>query len=390
MKKRGKSGPTHSPGIGRNCPAAQMGFSLVELLVAVAIFSIVSAVAFSLFTQQLTSGNQVQGQAALNIGLRNAISLMQMDLANAGSGMVAGANIPSWPVGVTFSLPPAGTCYTPGSSPTYGAPCFDTLNIIAAANPATYPPINATDSSGGALLTNCSFTSAGVAYGRTALGLTLAQTAAKFSNLDQLLFVSSNGRSITTVILTSNATVAGSAVKFSFNSTTTGGVNAADPLKIATAAITNTVLNDTWTDTTAYSDQLTNQFCGADWIIKLAPVVYTVDTTTANDPKLVRTQNGTTSTVMEQVIGFKVGASVWNDGSGGTGTTYSPYYYDPGLFPSHSNDFSLARSIRISLIARTVPVSNPTYKFRNNFDNGPYQIQGASVVASPRNMTMND
>jgi len=97
-----------------------------------------------------------------------------------------------------------------------------------------------------------------------------------------------------------------------------------------------------------------------------------------------------TSIVMEQVVGFKVGASVWNDGAGGTDTTYSPYYYDPATFPNKPNDFSLVRSIRISIIARTAPSRNPTNQFRNAFDNGAYQIQGAAVVVNPRNMSMND
>jgi hypothetical protein len=357
-------------------------------MAALAIFSIVTAAAFSLFNQQQTSASGIQGQVGLNIGLRNAISMMEMDLSNSGSGLVAGANVPSWPIGVTFSLPPAGTCYTAGNPPSYGASCFDKLNIITSNTGTT--PANATDSSGATGASHCSDTSTGVAYSQAAPTLTLAQTAAQFRNLDQLLFVSSDGHKITTVILTANATVAGGAVRLNFGATTATGVNAADPLNIAKVAITSTVLNDVSTNTAAFSDQLSNQFCGPDWIIKLAPIVYGVDTTTASDPKLVRTQNGTTSTIMDQVIGFKVGASVWNDGSGGTNATYSRYFYDPGLFPNHPNDFSLVRSIRVSLIARTTPTSNPTYTFRNNFDNGPYQIQGAAVVVNPRNLSMND
>ena len=353
------------------------------------VFLIVSAAAFSLFNQQQAVYSQQQGQVGLNIGLRNAMSMMEMDVVNAGSGLLAGANVPSWPVGVTFSVPAPGNCYNSATDPpTYSAACFDKLNVITASSGTV--PINATDSTGAGGAANCSDTSTGTAYGRAGAGLTLTQTAQQYSNGDELLLVSSDGRKITAVILNSGAIVAGAAVKFSFGATTSAGVNASDPLSVATVALTNTVVNDVWTDTTAFSEQLSNQFCGPDWIIKLAPVIYQVDTSNANDPKLTRTQGGTTSVLMEQVIGFKVGASVWNDGSGGNDTTYSPYYYDPSTFPNKPNDFSLVRSIRISMIARTTPSTNPAYRFRNAFDNGGYQIQGSAVVVNPRNLSMND
>ena len=108
---------------------------------------------------------------------------------------------------------------------------------------------------------------------------------------------------------------------------------------------------------------------------------------------------------MEQVIGFRVGATLWNGGStaaaqagdsvttsynylastyciGGTGAnctggTQLPY------------NFSLVRSVRASLIGRTSPSTTNT-GFENAFDNGHYQVQGIAVVVNPRNMSMND
>lgn len=365
------------------------GFTLIELLVAVAIFSIVSAAAFSLFSQEQGAYSQQQGQVGLNIGLRNAMSMMEIDVANAGSGLLAGSNVPSWPVGVTFSVPAPGTCYNSATNPpTYGAACFDKLNVITASSGTV--AINATDSTGASGAANCSDTSTGIAYGQAGALLTLTQTAQQYKSGDELLLVSSNGRKTTAVILNAVPTVAGAAVKFTFGATTSAGVNASDPLSIATLALTNNVVNDVWTDTTAFSEQLSNQFCGPDWIIKLSPITYQVDTTDSSNPKLTRTQGGATSTVMEEVIGFKVGASVWNDGTGGVDTTYSSYYYDPSIFPNKPNDFSLVRSIRISMIGRTTPSRNPASQFRNAFDHGAYQIQGAAVVVNPRNMSMND
>ncbi|HUI42614.1 MAG TPA: prepilin-type N-terminal cleavage/methylation domain-containing protein [Terriglobia bacterium] len=374
-------------GRGNEPAGPQQGFSLLELVVAMAVFSIVSAAAFSLFNQQQTVFVQQQGQVGLNIGLRNALTMMQMDVANAGSGLQAGANVPSWPVGVTFSVPPSGTCYNATNPPTYSASCFDSMNIITASTSAQ--AVNATNSTGNNGPAYCSDTSTGTAYAQKASSLTLAQTAAQFSNGDELLFVNSNGHKMTAVILNAAGTVAGTAVRLTFGATTAAGVNSSDPLKIATVALTSSVVNDVWTDTTAFSDQLASQFCGPDWIIKLAPINYKVDTTTASNPKLTRSQSGSTSVVMEQVVGFKVGTAIWNDGSGGVDSTYAPYYYDPSLFPV-PNDFSLVRSVRISLLARTAPTTNPTYKFRNAFDNGAYQIQGSAVVVNPRNLSMDD
>ncbi|MBI3669729.1 MAG: hypothetical protein HY237_08120, partial [Acidobacteria bacterium] len=53
-------------------------------------------------------------------------------------------------------------------------------------------------------------------------------------------------------------------------------------------------------------------------------------------------------------------------------------------------DYTLVRAVRVSLIGRTPPVTDPTFKFRNTFDGGPYQIQGLSVVVNPRNLSMKD
>ena len=97
----------------------------------------------------------------------------------------------------------------------------------------------------------------------------------------------------------------------------------------------------------------------------------------------MRTQNGTQSIVMEQVIGFRVGASLWNNSDD---TAYN-YFASTYPFPY---DFTRVRSVRISLIGRTTPNISPSYEFRNAFDQGPYQVQGTAIVVNPRNMSMND
>jgi len=381
-----------------SAPKAQ-GFSILELLVASAVFMLVAGAAFTLFNKQELSSEVVQGQVGLNIALRNAATQLQIDLANAGSGYFQGLNIPNWPVGVTIvnNVVSAGSsCYNSTTS-TYGSSCFDQVNIIAAANAATYPPINATDSTGANGVANCSNTNTGIAYGQAASGLTLAQTAAKYSSGDQLLFLTATNNHITSVVLTAAPTVVGSAVRFVFSPTldqTVGGVHykgynslANDPLDITACDGLSTC-----SPAAQPNGKLGEQFCGTDWILKLAPITYQVDISTPSNPKLTRTQSGTTSTVMEQVIGFKVGAAIWN---ATTGTDATSYNYAASTYTNvTANDmaynFTLVRSVRVSIIGRTTPSTDPNYKFRNAFDNGAYQVQGTAVVVNPRDMSMND
>ncbi len=219
------------------------GFSLIELMVAMAIFLLVSASVFILFSQQQTNANQQQGLVGLNIGIRNAVAQLQLDLANAGTGYYVGANIPSWPVGITIvnNVPGSGTSCYDATTNTYTAKCFDQLNVLTAANSTTPPyPINATDSTGGTSGTsNCSDTSTGVAYGQAAAGLSLAATAGNYSAGDQLLFLNGKGSKMTAVILTQAPLVVGTAIKFTFNATNADGTNTGlnwqtnDPLDIA-------------------------------------------------------------------------------------------------------------------------------------------------------------
>lgn len=398
--------------IGRKKAArAGEGFSLLELVVAMAIFLIVSGTAFSLFNQQQTSALRLQGQTALNVSLRNAAAQLQMDAVNAGSGYYQTLNMPSWPIGITImnTMPSSGTACNSGT--TYGPTCFDTVNIIQGASPVTtYPPIHATDNTGGTSEeTNCSTTTTGIAYGQPAVvsGVTwtAAATAAAFQQGDQLLFYNATPtqEKLTSVVLTANPTVVNSVVKFQFNPTASDGSNslANDPLDITACDSTTGNMNCA-SYNNDYSGLLGTTFCGTDWIIKLSPITYMVcsgpgsptypanqcDTSSTSadiqDPKLVRIQNGTQSTVMEQVIGFRVGGALW---SGSNESAESPTYNYQAS--SYGWNFSLLRAVRISLIGRTAP-SDVNPDFQNGFDQGKYQVQGMAVIINPRNMSMND
>ena len=96
---RNKGGNGNRPTI-----RAKAGFSLLELTIAMAIFLIISGVAFSLFNQQQKSSALLQGQTALNVALRSAVSQLQMDVVNGGSGYFQAANMPSWPLATNLAM----------------------------------------------------------------------------------------------------------------------------------------------------------------------------------------------------------------------------------------------------------------------------------------------
>ncbi len=412
--------------IGARRDTAERGTTLLELMIAVAIFLLISTSAFMMLNQQQNASTGLNGQVGLNMALRNTLSMLQMDLANAGSNYYQDTNISTSALGVTMvnhvvASTSGSGCYTAatGGAPlgNYGTNCFDQLNIIQV--DSTYPVVNATDSTGANGTGNCSDTNTGVAYGQagvlnpaslTPTTETLAQTAAFYKVGDQLLLIRNNGTLFTSVVLTAVPTVSGSAVKFTFNATTTTtnsvgtfkGINATDPLNIAACSGTTPCPPNS---VPAANVRLTNSFCGGggvgvvagDWILKLAPITYQVNSSAKDyagnqNPTLTRTANGVTSTVMEQVIGFKVGGSIWNDPNS-LGVDITNYNYDsssytlnPGVASANAYDFTLLRSIRISMIGRTVPVYTKNYVYRNTFDSGPYQVQGAAVVVNPRNM----
>ena len=341
------------------------GFSLLELLVAMAVFVVVAGAAFSLFLPQQTQFHQQEGSAGLNIGLRNVMAKLELDLANAGTGYYVGANIPGFPVGVTVVNNPSGTgCHTAGTT-TYTANCFDTLNVIAVDSSVLPTHV---DGNG----TSCSSVTSSIIFADAAPPLSLAATAANYKAGDQVLLVSANGNQMSSFILTADGSVSGNKIQLQHNPSNSNGTNSPsdDPLGITTNA----------------NNKLGVTFCTSDWVLKLAPITYESDTYDPNDPKLVRVQGGQSVTVMDQVIGFRVGAAIWNSILGTTSETYN---YDASTY-DNPYDFTLIRSLRISLIARTTPSTDPKYVFRNSFDNGPYQVQGISVVVNPRNLSMND
>jgi prepilin-type N-terminal cleavage/methylation domain-containing protein len=339
--------------------ASSAGFSLVELMVAMAIFLVVGGAAVELAKKHVPLFTAQQSQTGLNLAMRNGVAQMQIDVVNAGTGYYQGVNIPSWPIGITVLNSAPGTGCFDAATNTYTSTCFDTLNVIAMDQ--NTPPSNPSD-----IASNCVSTTSSTLFVTPVGATTLSQLAADFHTGDQILLVKSDGSQMTTTILTSDGLVSGGKVKLEHNPTGADGTNtiALDPLALSNSADSN---------------KLGTQFCNTDWVLKIAPITYSVDASDPTDPKLVRTQNGQPSVIAEQIVGFKVGASVWN------GTTDNTYSFDAA---SYNHDWSLIRAVRVSMIGRTP--TDMGSSFRNSFDGGPYKIQSISVVINPRNLSMND
>jgi prepilin-type N-terminal cleavage/methylation domain-containing protein len=260
------------------------GFTLIEFMVAMAMFVVLGGAVLEMFAKQAPYFTRQQNLVGVNIAIQNAVSQLQVDLVNAGTGYYPGTIISSWPIGVTvqnqLSTNPA--CNVAATF-TYTATCFDTLNILTL-NPNTVPA-HPTDPSGGGTASNCSdltdSLTAPTAGTRTLYilpniiaGDTLAQeltaTAAGFSQGDQLLLVtsspggshgtigpqgissaaSSNGILVNSIVLTGAPVVGANSVGLLYHST-------------------GLIMNDNLYISTQYSTNLGYHYCPQDWVMKL-------------------------------------------------------------------------------------------------------------------------
>jgi prepilin-type N-terminal cleavage/methylation domain-containing protein len=326
--------------VGKASCRKSSGFTLIELMVSIGIFLVIGGATMTLFQRHALLFAGQQNQANLNITLRNALSQLQMDVVNAGSGYYATANISSFPVGLTVQNVAGG---------------FDTINIVS---PDTTVPPAHPDGPGG-----CTTTTSGTMLLIPVAGL----TAANFNTGDELLLMTGgttgSGRNqMTTVTLLGPGATAAGEIQLTYTATSGVGINPTDTAQLTTNA--DTAIGE-----------LGIQFCSStDWVVKLAPpVIYTVNG--AN--QLTRAQGATTNIVADQIVGFKVGTSAFSNVNNTSGT----YTY------TNTTKYDEIRSVRISLSGRTV--SNSTDSFRNTFDGQPYKIEALSTVINPRNLSMN-
>ncbi len=383
----------------RFCGTNSVGFTLIELMIAMTVFLVIGGAAMSLFRQHAALFNDQQYQIGLNVSLRNALSQIEADVVNAGTGWYSVANISSWPVGVTIVNNNAGgaACHVTNTS-TYNAPCFDTLNIVTP-DPNT-PPGQVYVAPGTVSCTTPALTTSGTMLMSPVAPATSAQlisgsvAGGGFTSGSQVVFihVGTSGTQMTTAILSASAVASGANVSISYGPTASNGTN---------SGTANDALNlTTNVDTTIVPSPLTDSFCsGTDWVVKLAPVQYSVSTTLdPTGPTLIRTEGGVPNAVASQIIGFKVGAStVVLNGSSVT-TSSAAYCYNSAstTSPCYDNQFDEVRSIRISVIGRTPPKvysNSNAYSngvFTNTFDGQTYKIQALSIIVNPRNLSMND
>jgi type II secretory pathway pseudopilin PulG len=384
---------------------SEAGFTLVELLAAAVIFMVVSGAAFSLFAKHQPIFNQQQNLAEVNIALRNAVAQMQLDVANAGANYYAGVNVPNYPVGVvvTNNVVAAGGDCRSGTPLAYGANCFDSLSIITA--DAATLPTTPSDGAGGCRVTSNTtvyLAPAGTTGYATLAAATAAAATYKYNagvNPDQILFVKGDGSQYTTALLTAASTGVTVGGKFFVLLTHSATTSITDTTVTPNITYTgyNTIAsgNDPYGMTTNINTMLNGQYCSTDYVLRITPIQYSVDQTDPTNPVLIRTVAGTTQTLSQktlatQIIGFKLGVSLFNNTTDTDTTTYS---FDASRYNNGSSvpyNYTLVRSVMVSLIARTKPTTDPSYVFRNSFDNGAYEIQGVSVVINPRNMSMAD
>lgn len=343
---------------------------MIELMVSLGVFLVVAGAAFSLFFAHAGLYARQQNVAALNITLRNALTQLELDVVNAGNGYYPGPDIASWPIGVTVNNnPPSATCYNPATF-TYSATCFDTMTVITV-DPTT-PPSHPDPAGSSCVATDTSstlFVDAPPSWTGTP-----SSFAGQFHTGDTLLLIKSDGSQMATTTLTKDGAMSGTKIHLEHNPT---GANVADPLGITTYAATRGAGDP-------FANKLGNQYCQPDWVLKLSWLQYTVDTTDPTDPKLVRTTAGGVSQIVaEQIVGFKVGATLWNGTSSGDTFDFKNYNYT-------DYDPSQIRSLLVSVIARTSPNQSGDPAYKNGFDGGNYQIQSLSVVINPRNLSMND
>jgi prepilin-type N-terminal cleavage/methylation domain-containing protein len=425
MREMKKAIPATSEQLQRRSHSKR-GFSLVELLVAMAVFVVVSGAAFSVFGQQAGLVTQQQNFSGVNIGLRNAMSQMEVDMGGAGGNLLAGTSAQPFYFSVILNNNIPGTAATCApNTATWSYPiasaCFDSLTILSPNNslakqcpmplgvPA--PPLNLSAAA------NLSAASTVLANDAINAANNSADIAC-FKSGDEILLVQpSTGTAcdISTVAvhycmnvakLTADATVVGGVINLPLSAT---GAQSSDPLGIVYQP----------GGVTYFTDAMAAHFPSvSSYAVDLGTgsnaVTYAVQANPANaaDPQLVRCPatlctNANAQVVTDQVIGFKVGADLWNGKALGVvgagdianftydGTKYcsdaiagvdctvaSPSQYDP-------YDFTLVRAVRVSLIGRTTPRADATLHtvFLNGFDSGPYLVQQAGAVVDLRNLS---
>ena len=169
------------------------GFTLIEFLIAMAMFVVVGGAVLEMFAKQAPYFTRQQNLVGVNIAMQNAVSQMQIDLANAGTGLLSRNRHPEladWNNDRQPSFQEAPACNIPTTF-TYTQACFDKLNILTVNS--TIPPVHPTNPAGGITAGSCSTTTGSPFYILPSGVQTPAQAAAGYNVGDQVLLVKAGG-----------------------------------------------------------------------------------------------------------------------------------------------------------------------------------------------------
>src|SRR5690606_24143015 len=112
MPRRGR---THAPCAPEPAAGGERGLSLVELVVGMALMTLVLGGVFSAMTEAMRANDTVKLSTSMNNNLRVAMDLLVRDMLQAGQGLPSGkvVSIPSGDGALPIGRPgPVGTDYT--------------------------------------------------------------------------------------------------------------------------------------------------------------------------------------------------------------------------------------------------------------------------------------
>lgn len=408
------------------------GFTLIELMVAMVVFLIVAGTAFSVFDKHMAMITHQESLSGVNLALRNATSQLQIDLSAAGQNLLSGAGqnlateLGTFSTGVVIqnNVPPgqggaAAPC-APAGNWAYPVPsgCFDALtifgpqNVGCAATTNGQPPVLVLSDS-----EDLSSSTTIEAYD-PATGANAATDATCFKAGDELLVIQlptgttltcGSGNQFTycldAVTLSATPAVSGTNLQLTHSLSDCPGGSCTDAQGILSNPSGSNFVNaltHTFSSPGAYVVDIGSSSAAITYSVVVNP-------SNATDTQLERCDSNGCAVLADQIIGFKVGAALWNNESNGQ-PDIANYFYDSSkycsaffsgancndspLTPTDENDaydFSLVRAVRASLIGRTTPGTDPVISnFANGFDHGPYLVQQSSVVVDLRNMSIGD
>jgi prepilin-type N-terminal cleavage/methylation domain-containing protein len=354
---------------------ASSGFSLIELMIAMAIFMIVGGAAVSLVRRHEVLFTSSQNQAGVNIALRNSVAQIQTDVVNAGSGYYPGSSMPFWPVGIT-ATGTAGDDAPCKASGVWVPACFDTLTVLTAdpAVPAGQPSANP-DGTGtfnvGATTLYLTFTiNQTPALTAPQLTTLLNQWAPKYAPNTEILLVqggTDKPKILPLVIGAAGATVT---------------ANNTLAVQVSNAATDNLGIMDTG-DASLFNNLSFGPTAAdptpRDYVIRLDATKYSVNALN----QLVRLAPGsaTPDPIANNIVGFQVQEFAIDP------LTAAPAWVKLAI---PTADWSTVRAVQVRLVARTPTKNDAGIGFQNSYDNGSYPVQGISVVINPRNLSMNN